>query len=195
MTRARRLRRACAGIAGVLTLAVTLHSASAMEVAGVRLEDRISANGRELVLNGAGVRTRAIFKVYAAGLYLPTKTTDAAAALAASARRIELHLLRTLSSDQLVEALNDGLKQNLSETELGAIRPQATQLSEIMQSLKQVKEGDVVALDYADGITRILQGTEVKGTIPGEAFSRALGRIWLGERAVQADLKKALLGG
>src|SRR3954462_1390439 len=117
MMRARRLRRACAGIAGVLALAATLHSASAMEVAGVRLEDRISANSRELVLNGAGVRTRAIFKVYVAGLYLPAKTTDAAAALAASARRIELHLLRTLSSDQLVEALNDGLKQNLSESE------------------------------------------------------------------------------
>ena len=64
-----------------------------------------------------------------------------------------------------------------------------------VESLKQVKEGDVVALDYADGITRILHGSEVKGTISGEAFSRALGRIWLGERAVQAGLKKALLGG
>ena len=42
---------------------------------------------------------------------------------------------------------------------------------------------------------RILHGNEVKGTISGEAFSRAVGRIWLGDHAVQSDLKKALLGG
>jgi long-chain acyl-CoA synthetase len=34
-----------------------------------------------------------------------------------------------------------------------------------------------------------------KGTIPGDAFNVALTRIWLGDKPVQADLKKALLGG
>ena len=36
---------------------------------------------------------------------------------------------------------------------------------------------------------------EVKGAVAGEAFNQALTRIWLGDKPVQADLKKALLGG
>ena len=47
--------------------------AMAAEVAGVKLDDSISLGGKTLVLNGAGVRTRAVFKVYAMGLYLTKK--------------------------------------------------------------------------------------------------------------------------
>lgn len=181
----------------LLALAIMTMSGAplAAEVAGVKLDDKVSAGGKELVLNGAGLRTRAIFKVYVAGLYLPAKTTDAATALAASARRVELHLLRNLSADQLLEALNDGLKENNTEAELSAIRPQVDQLATIMKAFRQVKEGDMVALDYAEGGTRVLLGGESKGTIPGEAFNRALMKVWLGDHPVQTDLKKAMLGG
>ncbi|HZQ60476.1 MAG TPA: chalcone isomerase family protein [Casimicrobiaceae bacterium] len=176
-------------------LALAAASALAMQVAGVTLDDKASVGGKELVLNGAGLRTRAIFKVYVAGLYLPAKTADAQAALAASARRIELHLLRNLSADQLLDALDDGLKENNSEAELAAIKPQVTQLASIMRAFKQVKEGDVVGLEYVDGTTRVLLGSEARGTIAGEPFNRALMKVWLGEHPVQSDLKKALLGG
>ena len=180
---------------GACALALAATGALAMELAGVKLDERTSVAGKELVLNGAGLRTRAIFKVYVAGLYLPAKTTDAAAALAAPARRIELHLLRSLSADQLLDALNDGLRENNSEADLAAIKAQVNELAGIMKGFRQVKEGDVVALEYADGATRVLQGGEVRGSIGGEAFNRALMKVWLGERPVQSDLKKALLGG
>src|SRR5882762_4808346 len=91
------------------TLALVTYAAMAVEVGGVKLDDRISLGGQELMLNGAGVRTRAIFKVYVASLYVPQKTADSAAALAKGPRRIQLNLLRTLSADQLADALNDGL--------------------------------------------------------------------------------------
>src|SRR6266849_8565253 len=81
----------------------------AAEVGGVKLDDKVSMGAQELVLNGAGVRTRVVFKVYVASLYLPQKATELAAVLAKSPRRIQLKLLRTLSADQLVEALNEGL--------------------------------------------------------------------------------------
>jgi hypothetical protein len=35
--------------------------------------------GQQLVLNGAGIRSRAIFKVYVGSLYLPAKAGDLAA--------------------------------------------------------------------------------------------------------------------
>src|ERR1700674_2979681 len=66
--------------------------ALAAEVGGVRLEDKVSVGAQELVLNGAGVRTRVLFKVYVASLYLPQKDTELAAVLAKSPRRMQLHL-------------------------------------------------------------------------------------------------------
>lgn len=180
----------------LLTVAIVVValSASAAEVAGVKLDDRVAAGGNELVLNGAGVRTRAIFKVYVAGLYVPAKTAEPGVVLAAPAKRIQLTLLRTLSAEQLVDALDDGLRENNSGAELAAIKPQTGELAAIMKGFKEVREKDVVTLDYAEGTTRVgLNGT-VRGTIPGEAFNRALLKVWLGDRPVQADLKQALLG-
>src|SRR5205814_1867253 len=92
----------------VAIIALTLSSVlGAAEVGGVKLDDKISLGGQELVLNGAGIRTRAIFKVYVASLYAPQKTADPAGVLAKGPRRIQLNLLRTLSADQLADALND----------------------------------------------------------------------------------------
>ena len=169
--------------------------AIAAEIGGVRLEDKVSIDGKELVRNGAGIRTRAIFKVYVASLYIPAKATDLAGVLAAGSRRVQMNLLRTLSAEQLVDALNDGLKDNNTEAELGAVKSQVDQLASILKTFREVKEKDVVALDYVEGGTRVGLNGDVKGVIPGEAFNRALMKIWLGDHPVQSDLKKAMLGG
>jgi len=80
-------------------------AAGAAEVGGVKLDDRASVGGQTLVLNGAGVRTRAIFKVYVGSLYVPEKAATLDAVLARTPRRVQLNLLRNLSADQLVDAL------------------------------------------------------------------------------------------
>ena len=169
--------------------------ASAAEVAGVKLEDKVTVGSQELVLNGAGVRTRAVFKVYVGSLYVPAKSTTLPQVLAKGPRRIQMNLLRNLSPDQLVDALVDGLKDNTTEAEFAAIKPQTDQLVTIMKSFGDVKEGSVVSLDFVDGGTRVSQNGQPKGTVPGEPFNQALTRIWIGERPVQGDLKKAMLGG
>jgi long-chain acyl-CoA synthetase len=115
--------------------------------------------------------------------------------LAKGPRRIQLNLVRDVSADQLLEALNDGLKDNNSAAELSAIKAQTDQLATIMTSFGEVKEGTVVTLDFVDGATVIGQNGAAKGTIPGEPFNRALTKIWLGDKPAQADLKKAMLGG
>ena len=165
------------------------------EVAGVKLDDKANVGGQEVVLNGAGVRTRAIFKVYVGSLYLPAKASDIASVLAKSPRRVQLNLLRNLSPDQLVDALVDGLKENNGEAELAAVKAQTDQLVSIMKAFGDVKEGNVVTLDFVDGATKIGFNGAAKGSIPGEAFNQALTKVWLGDKPVQADLKKAMLGG
>ncbi len=57
----------------------------AAEVGGVKLDAKASVGGQELVLNGAGIRTKVFFKVYVASLYLPAKATDLAGVLATRA--------------------------------------------------------------------------------------------------------------
>jgi Chalcone isomerase-like len=168
--------------------------AVAAEVGGVKLDDKVSMGATELVLNGAGVRTRVVFKVYVASLYLPQKAADLAGVLAKGPRRVQLNLLRTLSADQLVDALNEGLAENNTAAELAAVKSQADQLATIMKAFKEVKEKDVVTLDFVDGATRIGLNGEAKGSIAGDAFNQALTKVWLGDKPVQADLKKSLLG-
>jgi hypothetical protein len=180
----------------VLVAAALLSSAlSAADIGGVRVEEKASVGGQELVLNGAGVRKRVVFNVYVASLYLPQKAADPAGVLAKSPRRIRLDMLRTLSADALIDALNEGLEANNSAAEMAAIKPGDTQLASIMKTFGQVKEKDVVTLDFYDAATHVGLNGEVKGAVSGEAFNQALTRIWLGDKPVQADLKKALLGG
>ena len=169
--------------------------ALAAEVGGVKLDDKVAVGGQDLVLNGAGIRTRVMFKVYVGSLYVPAKSADLAGVLAKGPRRIQLNLLRNLSADQLVDALNDGLKENNSEAEMAAVKSQADQLTMIMKAFGEAKEGNIVTLDFVDGATIVGFNSASRGSIPGEAFNKALTKIWLGEKPVQPDLKKAMLGG
>ena len=171
----------------------------AAEVEGVRLADtvRISGTAPELVLNGAGVRTRFVFKVYVGALYLQRKMAAAAEVLSDTApKRVAMHLLRELSSEQLLSALNDGLKNNHTPEQLAAFEKQIRQLEGIFGAVKAAKAGDVILIDYIpEHGTRIVVNGETRGTIPGSGFNQALLRVWLGASPADADLKKAMLGG
>ena len=191
--------RAKAFAAVALFAGAGLAPAFAAEVEGVKLPGtvRAAAGGPELVLNGAGVRTRVFFKVYVGALYLQKKTGDAKAVLSdAGAKRIAMHLLRDLSADQLFTALNEGLRNNHSEGELAKLESQVTQLEGIFKAVKAAKTGDTILLDFAPGTgTRVTVNGESRGAIPGEEFTRALLRVWLGDQPADAALKKAMLGG
>jgi long-chain acyl-CoA synthetase len=169
--------------------------AFAAEVGGVKLDDKMSVGGQELVLNGAGIRTRVMFKVYVGSLYLPAKAGTAAAVYAKAPRRVQLNMLRDVGADQMIEALSDGLKQANSPADAAAVKGEIDQLATILKSVGQLKEGNVLAFDFVDGATKIgLNGT-AKGSIAGDAFNKALLNAWLGDNPVQSDLKKAMLGG
>lgn len=182
-----------------LLIFILVSPASATTVEGVRLADkvRVAAAMPELVLNGAGVRTRFVFNVYVGALYLQQKMSAATKVLNdAGPKRVALYLLRDLSSEQLLSALNEGLKNNHTPEQLAALAPQIRQLEAIFGTVKEAKEGDVILIDYIPGSgTRITFNGAVKGTIPGAEFNNALLRVWLGENPADADLKKAMLGG
>jgi len=170
----------------------------AAELDGVQLEDRVQVDGQALELNGLGLRTRYFFKVYVAGLYLPRRITTAEAAIAEpGAKRIVLVMRRTATADQFCDSLEAGLRANNSDAELALVKPQTEALYGMIRAVAQAHEGMKIVLDYAPSTraTRVYaDGRSLGPPVAGEAFFRALLRVWLGERPVQGDLKERLLG-
>ena len=180
-----------------LAFALCLGSpALAAELAGVALADRASVGGQVLVLNGAGILHKFIFRIYVGSLYLPQKAGDLPGVLANGPRRIQMNLLRDLTADQLVGALVGGLDANNSPAEMAAVKAPMDDLVRIMRRFKDVhmKENDVLTLDFVDGGTKVALNGEPIIMIPGEAFNNALTRIWLGDKPAHRSLKKAMLG-
>ncbi len=172
---------------------------AAAEIEGVQVADKIRMGdaGPELVLNGAGVRTRVVFKVYVSALYLQQKRGAPDAILSdAGAKRVALHLLREITPDQLFSALNDGLKANHTPEQLAKIDAPAREFEGIFKKLPSVKSGDVILLDYVPGTgTRVTVNGDAKGVVAGAELYSALLRVWLGDKPAEASLKKAMLGG
>jgi hypothetical protein len=178
----------------LLMLLLRALPASALEVAGVKLADKAMVGASELVLNGAGIRTRVVFKVYVGALYLTGKTSSAAEALRQKgAKRVALTMLRDLSAEQLNEAFEKGIDANNSAAEVAAMKPR---IAELLALFTDAKKGDVILLDFLpeSGTVVSLNGQTKGKPIPGEDFYRAVLRIWLGDKPVDGDLEKGMLG-
>ena len=181
-------------ILATLFFVLTL-SANAVEVKGVKVDEKVQVGGNTLVLNGAGVRTKLMFKVYVAGLYLIQKQTDANAVISETGnKRVSMHFLRDLSAEKLLHALDEGFEANNSAAEMAAIDAQMKAFRQMMTSAKAVKEGDVILLDLTSAGTQVSINGKALGNIEGAAFNQALLRVWLGGNPVDAALKKSMLG-
>ena len=173
-------------------------AAAAAEVAGVKVPDSATVAGRELRLNGAGLRQRAFFKVYVAALYLPARHSAPAQVLASpGAKRISMTLMRDITAQQLIEALNNGVRDNHTPAEVEKLRPRIEALNQIMTGIGNAKSGSVITLDFVPvtGTQVSLNGAAQGAPIGGEDFYQALLKIWIGDDPVDSGLKKALLGG
>jgi hypothetical protein len=182
-------------LACILWVAIPVHAA---ELEGVMLEDRIRVDGQELRLNGMALRTRVIFKVYVAGLYLPAKAVTAQAAIETKgAKRIILVMMREASAQQFCESIDAGMRANSSEAQIARVKTQTDELMAMIRAVGQAKTGMRIVLDYAPsagGTTLFVDGVAQGRPMPGEEFYQALLRIWLGDNPAQEDLKQALLG-
>jgi hypothetical protein len=188
------LKRKLAALA--LSAALALPAFAATEVSGVKFEDKVTANGTELVLNGAGLRKKLVFKVYAMGLYLPAKADSAAAVLSAHGnKRIQIVTLRDLSAEQLAEALEKGVEDNNAPGDMAKIKSRLEEFRANLLAMEKVPEKSDVRIEWNGSATRVfLNGNQKGKDIAGEDFYLALLKIWFGDKPAQADLKDALLG-
>ena len=169
---------------------------AAVKVGDVEFAQQQTVQQRALELNGAGLRTRLGFKVYAMGLYLRAPHTDAAAIIGDKGeKRIRIVLTRDLEAKQFGDALLAGLEKNHEPDELAALKPATDALIGALAAVGEVASGTEILLDQlANGATRLVVNGQQQGhDIADVKFYPALLRIWLGVRPADHDLRDALL--
>jgi hypothetical protein len=187
-----------AAVAALCAPAATAQVAPAsVEVEGTRFRSAIELGGETLVLNGVGVRTRLVFKVYAAGLYLPARATDAEAILRQpGSKRVALRFLREVDADLFINSLLAGFSANLPAAEVQRLQPRTDALVATLRSIGSVQRGEWVDFEYTPrfGTRLILNGATHGEHIAGEDFFSAVLRVWLGTAPAYEPLKRGMLG-
>jgi long-chain acyl-CoA synthetase len=189
------MKNAVIAVMYTILFCVTALSANALEYKGVKVDETAQVSGSALVLNGVGLRQKMMFKVYVGALYLTQKQTTADAVLNDSGnRRVSIHFLRETESEELLKGMNKGFADNNSASEMAAIAQQMKQFRDMITSTKKVKKGDLIVLDLTSAGTQVSINGKSLGTLEGATFNQALLKVWLGQKPVDASLKKAMLG-
>lgn len=189
-------RKIMQGAVAAAILAASSLPAFAAEVSGIKFPDTVTVAGQDLVLNGAGVRSKLVFKVYALGFYLKEKKTTVAEVLASSGpRRIRIMPMRDLTSDDFGMAFMKGLNDNVSADERTKLLPQTKAFGEMFAQFPGLKKGDELIVDWTPGVgsQATLNGKKVGEVLPDVAFFNAIMRIWIGDKPVDATLKPKML--
>jgi hypothetical protein len=181
-----------------LALALSLSGAAqAVEVGGLKFDDTVKVGGKELKLNGAGIRTRIVIKVYALALYLTEKKDTPAGVLESTGpRRFTLGLLREVTGDELGQAFMAGITANTDKAERSRFVNQLAQFGEAFVNIPQAKKGDMITVDWIPdtGTVMHLNGKPIGEPLKDVGFYNAVLKIWLGDKPVDSSLKPQLLG-
>jgi len=183
--------RVCLTILIALVLAVEVLPAG--ELHGVVFPDTLEIGETSLELNGMGTRKKLWVKVYVAGLYLETASSDPDTILSSSgAWRIVMHFLhKKVGVDKLNSAWEEGFRKNAPTT----LENHSEEIEKFLSYFQDVHKGEEILITFLPG-----KGLEVdiagesKGTIVPASFAKAVLSIWLGPEPPSGDLKKGLLG-
>jgi hypothetical protein len=183
-----------AGLALALPLAAL---AAPANVAGVKYEDTAQVGGTKLLLNGSGLRLKAIFKVYTAALYLPAKATTPEAVIAQPGpKRMHIVMLREINAAELGKLFARGMEDNAPRDEFSKSVAGVLQMSDIFFQYKKLAAGDYFTADWVPGTGTVISvnGKQAGQPIKEPEFYSALLKIWLGKSPADTLLKEGLLG-
>ena len=192
------MRRIFAAAALAATLALPLAGrAQTTDIAGVKFVNTVQVGGSQLQLNGAGVRYKVVFKVYAAALYLAERAGTPEAVLAAPGpRRLQIVMLRDIDANELGKLFTKGMEQNAPREEFSKSIAGILRMSDIFSTRKKLAAGESFAVEWLPGAGTVISvnGKPEGAPIKEPEFYSALMKIWLGKAPADAQLKEALLG-
>ena len=174
---------------------LTADPAQAKQCRGVDMPDRLDIDGKQLQLNGMGLREATLLNidVYVAGLYVEQRSSDGKKIAASeSMKQVKLVLLRDVSHQDLAEQLGTYFRYAAGR-DYDKLKARFERLSAWLPTLH---EGDSFSVTYrpGDGL-EVRHGKKKLGTIAGADFARAIFSIWLGDKPPNEGLKVGMLGG
>jgi hypothetical protein len=179
-----------------LGLALIVGAAQAAQTTS-KFEPMLQVQGTPLLLNGAGTRFKAIFKVYDLGLYTSKKvgTPEELIALAGP-KRLQFTALRDLPGTDLGRLFIKGMSENSPKEMVQKHTLSATRLIEIFSGRSKMAAGETFAMEFVPGkgTTFYIMG-QPQGEPVGDAeFFAMVLKIWVGDAPADHLLKAALLG-
>lgn len=185
-------------IFGIFAAAIILTLTSSFQghagqLKGVDLPDYIDIGNTRLVLNGMGLRQATAFKVnvYVAGLYIAEKSSDPEMILRSpSPKRLVLHFLRHVGSEDLTMAWDEGFEKNVPD-KIPALKDRIEKIKGFTKDMRTGQKLTFTSLP-GTGIQVDIDGAPV-GTVGGDDFSKAFLAIWLGPNPPNQSLKDGLL--
>lgn len=178
-----------------ICLLLTSETKAQLTINDVTLPAKVKLGNTELVLNGGGIRKKAFFKLYTAGLYAPAKTKSGNEIVTADkAMCMRLTITSSvISSSNMSEAIEEGFEKSMK----GNTASQQANITNFIGTFKkeEIKEGDLFELWYipGEGVKSFKNG-KLQSTIAGLDFKKALFGIWFSDDPVDEDLKSGLLG-
>lgn len=180
-----------------LATALALAGPVAVAAPGTAFEPTIQMQGTALLLNGAGTRTRAIFKVYDMALYTTRKVGSPTELLALGGpKRLHFVALRELPGTDLGLLFIKGLQANSPKDLVQKHAASSTRLIEIFSGKSKLLPGDTFSMDFTpDKGTQFYITGQAQGAPVGDAeFFNMILRIWVGPASVDSQLRDELLG-
>ncbi|WP_298320773.1 chalcone isomerase family protein [uncultured Aquimarina sp.] len=178
----------------LLVIVGTTQTQAQFKVEDVTLPNTVTFSGEDLTINGAGMREKFFFDIYAGGLYLKKKNTQANSIAAADeTMAIKLHIVSGMMSRSKMEsALRDGFKKSTK----GNTSSLDERINTFVGFIKEeIEEGQIYDIVYEQGKGSVIykDGVE-KGYVEGLDFKKALFNIWIGDNPADKDLKNEMLG-
>lgn len=185
----------------VALLLCTVAPAYALKVGDVEMPDSLEfdtgAGGATRVkmdLNGAGIRTKLMAKLYVAGLYLSSPVSGGDAIVASEdPMAMRLQITSSLVTVKRMEkAMREGFEKAAGK-ELPAIADRVDKMVSTFQS--GIAEGDIYEFVWSPGKgSQINKNGNEAAVISGLDFKQALFGILIGAKPAQKSLKVDLLG-
>jgi len=186
--------RTASAINGLL-LTLTISVAQSKECKGVNFPEHVEVGGSDLTLNGLGLQRATFLKVdvYVAALYVAATSSDPNSLINSDGpQKLIVHFLRSVGVEDVRKQWSRDFSHVAPDRPILLMQRVAT-LNTWLSDVKR-DEQLVFIRQPREGVQVIVNGV-VKGTIPGDDFSRAFMSIWLGAAPPSPELRRGLLGG
>lgn len=181
-------------VIAVLAVLMMCPVAFGKDVGGKDIPETYKAGNDTLVLNGSGVREKWFMDIYATGLYLKSKSSDAEQIINADEPlAVKIIVISGLMTEEkMVNALREGFEKATK----GNLNPIRSRLDKwIAGHAGEIQKDDTYDMVYipGEGLSLFKNG-RLKTTIEGLDFKKAYCAMYLGDDPVSEDLKEGMLG-